>query len=213
VEKLLIIGAGSQARYVIDIIQNNKSYNIIGAVDIEEGRVVGKCINGVKILCCLEEVPQEFTSDNVKLILAHGSNQKKIKTAEYLKEYGFKYTSIVSQYAYISTYSHIECGCIINPFAVIMPNARLGKHIIVHSHSTIEHDAIIEDYVNIGPGVSFGGNVHVGEGSYLYTGASIIPKICIGKNSIVGAGSVVTENVPNNVKVVGVPAKEISKKV
>lgn len=44
-------------------------------------------------------------------------------------------------------------------------------------------------------------------GSYIGTGAIILPGVTIGKESVVGAGAVVTRNVPDHVMVAGVPAK------
>ena len=51
------------------------------------------------------------------------------------------------------------------------------------------------------------GLVIVGEGTHIGTGASVIQSVKIGKFSIVGAGSVIIKDVPDRIKVVGVPAK------
>lgn len=51
------------------------------------------------------------------------------------------------------------------------------------------------------------GLVIVGEGTYIGTRASVIQSVKIGKFSIIGAGSVVIKDVPDRMKVVGVPAK------
>ncbi len=48
-------------------------------------------------------------------------------------------------------------------------------------------------------------------GSYIGTGAIILPGVTIGRESVIGAGAVVTKNVPDHVVVVGVPAREIKK--
>lgn len=92
-------------------------------------------------------------------------------------------------------------------------NIKCGDFGIYNLNCTIGHDCVIEDYVNIAPGATVSGNVHLSEGVYIGTGASIIQgksieeKLVIGSNSTVGAGSVVTKNVPENVIVKGVPAK------
>jgi acetyltransferase-like isoleucine patch superfamily enzyme len=51
--------------------------------------------------------------------------------------------------------------------------------------------------------------VHVGRNADIYTGATVIPRIRIGAGSIVGAGAVVIEDVPENAVVVGNPARVI----
>ena len=66
---------------------------------------------------------------------------------------------------------------------------------------------IIDDFTHIGPGVHLAGVVSVGSGSFVGIGASVIELIKIGSNSIIGAGAAVVDDVPDNVTVVGVPAR------
>jgi len=79
----------------------------------------------------------------------------------------------------------------------------------------------IENNVFLGPSVTFTNDkyprskvypdefmrTHIKEGASLGANATILPGITIGKNSMVGAGAVVTKDVPDNVLVVGNPAK------
>jgi acetyltransferase-like isoleucine patch superfamily enzyme len=53
--------------------------------------------------------------------------------------------------------------------------------------------------------------VHLRRGCYIGTGAIILPGVTVGRESVVGAGAVVTKNVPDKTLVVGVPAKVIKK--
>ena len=55
------------------------------------------------------------------------------------------------------------------------------------------------------------GNVHVGEGAWIGAGTTIIPGVKIGKWSVVGAGSVVTKDIPDGVLAVGNRCKVIKK--
>tara|TARA_B100000315_G_C14502073_1_gene552827 strand:- start:13 stop:657 length:645 start_codon:yes stop_codon:yes gene_type:complete len=208
-EKVLIIGCGSQARYVIDILNANNSHKIIGAVDLESGYMLEKKINGVEVICTLEGVVKKYDPEITRLIVAHGQISKKVQAVEILLKHGFQFLSAISSLSSISPNSHLGFDCIVNPNVSIMPNVRIGNHVIIHSQSVIEHDNSIAEYCNIGPGVSLAGNVAIAERSYVYTGASIIPKVCIGKNCIIGAGSVVINDVKDNEVVAGVPAKTI----
>lgn len=56
-------------------------------------------------------------------------------------------------------------------------------------------------------------SVHVETGADIGTGAVVIPGVKIGRNSIIGAGAVVTENIDENSVAVGVPAKIIKKRI
>jgi acetyltransferase EpsM len=208
-ENLFVVGTGSQARYVIENMQKSTSYLVAGLVDIEKKENIGKKINGIEIVCLLDDILKYFDSSSVKAIIAYGDNYKKKEIANYLESKNFSFATILNPNIYKSSFVEIGEGTIINANVTIMPNTKIGSHVIIHSGSVIEHDNIIGDYVNIAPGVVTAGQVRIGEGSYVYTNACIVPKVTIGKWSIVGAGSVVLKDVENNVIVAGNPAKII----
>ena len=89
----------------------------------------------------------------------------------------------------------------------ISNSVSIGKGCIIYYNSIIAHDCVIGDFVEISPSVSILGRVEISNHTHIGAGATILPDIKIGKNSIIGAGSVVTKDVPDNVIVVGVPAK------
>ncbi len=77
---------------------------------------------------------------------------------------------------------------------------------------TIGHDSSLGDFVTLSPGTNVSGNVQLDEGVETGTNVGIIPGIEIGAWSIVGAGAVVTRNLPANVTAVGAPAKVIKER-
>ncbi|MGA9542871.1 MAG: acyltransferase [Candidatus Sulfotelmatobacter sp.] len=117
----------------------------------------------------------------------------------------------------------------IGAFVEIQKNASVGKRCKISSHTFICEGVTIEDNVFIGHGVMFindsyprataaDGNLQteadwevertiVKKGASIGSGATILSNISIGKNAIVGAGSVVTKDVPPSSIVVGNPAK------
>ena len=117
----------------------------------------------------------------------------------------------------------------IGAFVEIQKNAKVGKRCKISSHTFICEGVTIEDNVFIGHSVTFindtyprattsGGGLQtetdwkieqtvVKKGASIGSGATILSKVRIGENAIVGAGSVVTKDVPPNTIVVGNPAK------
>jgi dTDP-4-amino-4,6-dideoxygalactose transaminase/acetyltransferase-like isoleucine patch superfamily enzyme len=117
----------------------------------------------------------------------------------------------------------------IGAFVEIQKNAVVGKRCKISSHSFICEGVVIEDNVFIGHGVTFTNDSYpratavngtlqteedwkveptvIRKGASIGSGATILPNTCVGENAIVGAGSVVTKDVPANAIVAGNPAR------
>lgn len=210
-EAWVLIGTGSQSRYVIDIAADLPRVHIVALVDVENRDNVGRIINGVPVTCVVEDLAQHHPPEQVRLIIGYGDTTKKKMLAEELSEQGYRFATAQSPAAYVSPHAKIAEGAILNPLCTVLANAHIGRHAIIHSMSVIEHDNHIGDFANIAPGVALGGYVTIGEGAYVYTGASVVPRRSIGAWSKVGAGAVVLSDVEPKTVVVGCPARAIKK--
>jgi len=117
----------------------------------------------------------------------------------------------------------------IGTFVEIQKNAKVGRNCKISSHSFICEGVTIEDEVFIGHGVTFTNDRYpqatsdhgrlqtetdwtvevtlVRRGASIGSGATILPNVTIGEKAIVGAGSVVTKDVPAHAVVAGNPAR------
>jgi acetyltransferase-like isoleucine patch superfamily enzyme len=116
----------------------------------------------------------------------------------------------------------------VGAFVEIQKNARVGRRCKISSHTFICEGVTIEDYVFVGHGVTFvndsfprattpSGELQTGsdwkveptlvkKGASIGSGATILSNVTIGERAIVGAGSVVTRDVPADTIVAGNPA-------
>jgi sugar O-acyltransferase (sialic acid O-acetyltransferase NeuD family) len=210
--KLLIVGAGAQARYVIETVRQTAGFELLGLIDTFENRDIwGRLIDGVRVLGGADALGAVPWADDVGVVLAVADSARKQQLAAQLVARGRKFVSVVHPKAIIASDVAIGAGTIVNAGAIIERGTRIGDHVIIHAGCVIEHDNIIEDFANIAPGVVTAGRVKIEAGVIVYTGARIIPDIVIGRQAIVGAGAVVIEPVAPNAVVVGVPAHVIHK--
>lgn len=150
---------------------------------------------------------------------------KNVKVGENVKIFNF-----VNAYG-----CSIDDNTKIGAFVEIQKNAFIGKNCKISSHTFICEGVHIKDNVFVGHNVSFINDKYpratnedgtqqtdadwqvietiVDEGASIGTSATILCGVKIGKNAIVGAGSVVTKNVPDNAVVAGNPAKIINSKI
>ena len=70
---------------------------------------------------------------------------------------------------------------------------------------------MIGDYVTFAPRVSCNGNVTIGDGTYVGTGAILRQGITVGANATIGMGAVVTKDIAAGTTVIGNPARVIQK--
>jgi len=118
-------------------------------------------------------------------------------------------------------------NCNIGSYVEIQNNVKIGNNVIISSHSFICSLVTIENDVFIGHGVMTINDTKppskrktgsskawrktlIKKGASIGSNATLLP-VTIGKNAIVGAGAVVTKDVPDNTIVAGVPAKIIKK--
>ena len=117
--------------------------------------------------------------------------------------------TLVHATAFIDEDVEIGEGAQIMAGAVICTEARIGRQVIVNTMASVDHECILEDGCEVAPGSTLCGIVRMNMGAWVCAGATVLPRVTIGADAIVGAGAVVHRDVPQGVTVVGVPARPI----
>ena len=205
--KVLIIGAGGHAQVVTDILNLNyaldKVYKPIGFIDDNES-LHGQEFLGVLVLGSSEEITK-IPHDGV--IIAIGDNTLRAKIYSELSKQGEQLINAIHPSAVIADGVTIGAGVVICGGVVVNTDTKIGNNVILNTGSTVDHHNLIRDHVHIAPGCALGGNVVLGEGTLVGIGSTIMPQNSVGYWSTIGAGGVVTNNLPNNVTAVGIPAQ------
>lgn len=127
--------------------------------------------------------------------------------AELERRFALRYHTLIHPTAYVSPLARLGEGVFIGANSVVGPGAVLGDHVFVNRGVTIGHDTRIGSFTRIQPGANLGGLSRIGSGVTIAIGATLLERLVIGNGAFVGAGAVATEDVADDVLVLGVPAK------
>ena len=213
-KSVVIVGAGGFGREVLEIFKDqntiSRTWDILGFID-ENKELHGKIVNGYPVLGSLDWV-REHNSGNLGCVCAIGICETRKRVVERLQEIGVNFYNAIHPSVIISEFVDLGQDVIICAGSILTVNIKIGDHVHVDTNCTIAHDAVIESYCRLGPGVRINGENHLGEGVYVGTGTTFIQQVSVGTWSTIGAGSVVTEDIPEKVVALGVPTKIIRRK-
>ncbi|MEZ4854425.1 acetyltransferase [Flavobacterium sp.] len=196
---MYLFGASGHGKVIADIVLSQQ-IDIIEAF-IDDNPKVTQVLN-IPVI----HTNQIISFDDLKIIISIGDNAIRKKISSQINT---NYGIAIHPKASVSSFSFIDEGTVVMANAVINAATQIGKHAIINSGAVVEHDCILSDFVHVSPNASLAGHVTVEEGAHIGIGASVIPGIKIGKWSIIGAGAVVLNDVPDYAVVVGNPAKII----
>lgn len=207
-KKAIVVGAGGHAKVIIDILQRNGEYEVVGVVDA--ARTEG--VWGIPFWGTDEDLTTIYRQRKVEYaFVALGNNKIREKVTAKAKAAGFQMINTISKEAIISPRVTIGEGVAVMPGAVINADAVLKDGSIVNTNASIDHESIVGEYTHVAPGSAVCGGVTIGRGCLLGAGCRVIDHLQIGNNTIIGAGSTVIKDIAGNCTAVGIPAKIIKK--
>ncbi|MDP2562117.1 acetyltransferase [Psychrobium sp. 1_MG-2023] len=155
---------------------------------------------------------KDFINDNdlyCGAIVAIGNAKARESITNQLNELNI-YTPILQHpSAIVSSYASIGGGSVIMPGAVVNAFASIGIGCIINSNAVIEHDCKLECFVHVCPCAAVAGGTIIGKRTWVGIGSNIRQLITIESDVLIGAGSVVVNDISKGTTVGGVPAKAI----
>lgn len=203
---VIIIGAGDHAKVLLDILLE-QDVTVIGLTDKSISK--GTCIYGVPVIGDDSEI-LKYKTDEIELVNGIGSvgnTSIRQKVFSSLKEKGYFFRSVIHEASIVSKRAKLGEGVQLLAGTIVNTEAEIGDNTIINTKTSIDHGCVIGKHCHIAPGCSFSGCVKVGDCTHIGTGTSSIQGINIGKNVLIGAGSVVINDISDNEKAFGVPAR------
>ncbi|HET9638048.1 MAG TPA: acetyltransferase [Allosphingosinicella sp.] len=205
--RLVIFGPGGMGRELLEIARYSAARlggpgdpcELVFAADVAGEDVLGTRVIGADELDAGDRV-----------VVALGSSQARREVAERLRH--IPAARLIAPTAIIGPEVTIGEGAVICDHCMVTVSVTIGRHFQCNIYSHVSHDCRIGDFVTFAPRVSCNGNVHIGDGAYIGSGAVIKqgtpdrPRI-IGAGAIVGMGAIVTRDVAPGATVVGNPAR------
>ena len=190
-EKIILIGGGGHCKSVIDVIELENRFQIVGILDKPE--FIGARILGYEVMGCDDDLPK--LAQNIKYALITVGQVElpdlRIKLFEKAKNAGFTLPIVVSPGAYVSKHAHIDEGTVVMHDALVNANAKIGKNCIINTKALIEHDSFIGDNCHIATAAIVNGGVKVGENSFIGSNAATKQYVEIKNGSFIKACSLI----------------------
>lgn len=208
-ERILILGTRTFAAEVADLVAEIPDYEVAGFVENMERARCDETLEGLPIIWA--DSLSEYAESH-RAVCALATTFRRRFTDE-AAGHGVRFATVVHPSARLSRTSSLGEGSVVSAGVIVGARTSIGRHVIINRGALIGHHTEIGDYVSIMPGANIAGRCQIGEGTYVGMGAIVIDNIVIGAHAVVGAGAVVTKQVPDNVQVIGVPARIVKENI
>jgi UDP-perosamine 4-acetyltransferase len=207
--QIVIIGAGGHGKVVADIIRASSEWDPVCFVDANPA-LVGKTILRLPVVGQANLLPKIRSQGVVAAVIAIGDNRARATYARMAAQLGFQLPAIVHPSAIVSPTATLGANVVVAAGVVVGVEASVTDHAILNTGCVVDHECRIGEAAHIGPAAALAGRVSVGSGAFVGLGSRVIQCLSIGRDATVGAGAVVTRDVPDGVTVIGVPARIVN---
>ena len=194
--RVVLFGVGQVADLAHFYLTHDSPHEVV-AFSQHGARMKATSYRGLPVVP-FEEVVATYPPDGFAMFISIGySRMSKVRQGIYeeAKAKGYELVSYVSSSAI--TWPGLEIGdnCFIQEKNVIQPFARIGADVVMWSGSHVGHESTIGDHCFVSSHVVISGNVTIEPNCFLGVNATLRDGITIGRESVIGAGVLITRNV------------------
>ena len=190
-KNIILIGGGGHCKSVIDVIEQEGRFKIVGIVDKPE--LLGSNVLGYSV------IGSDFDLDSLAkkyqyAIITVGqikSPALRIKLFNMAINAGFKLPKIISPRSYVSQHSSIGNGVVVMHNAIVNASASIGDNCIINSKALIEHDVVIKNHCHISTGSIVNGGALIKNRVFFGSNSTTREGVIIESDLVFGAGSLI----------------------
>lgn len=207
--KIYLLGAANPEtiRMIRALQRSSSNLDFPGLLDNDPAKH-GTDFYGLPVLGGCELIRQLAGLDVGFVSLITGSTRARYETGRDIVAAGGALTNFIHPSIDL-TLTRWGVGNYIQEAVITQAEVHVGDNNSIHMGALIGHETSIGNSVFIAHAVSVSGCCSIGDGTFIGTNATILPRIKIGKWVTIGAGSVVTKDVPDYAVAVGNPARVI----
>ncbi|MBT8309157.1 MAG: acetyltransferase [Flavobacteriaceae bacterium] len=193
--KLILFGTGDIAQianYYFDIDSDHE----VVAFTVDSEFIEGNSFEG-KPLVAFEEITDLYPPSEYKMFIALSYTQmNKLREHKYnkAKEMGYELVSYMSSRCTNMSQNEIGDNCFIFEDNTIQPFVEIGSNITIWSGNHIGHHSIVEDHNFISSHVVISGHCKIESNCFLGVNSTIAHKVTIAKETLLGAGAIISKN-------------------
>ena len=210
-KKIYVLGIGHNSIAMIDLAEDC-GYEVAGLYHYNHDRT-GDDYFGFKIEGCTEDLLAKDSLEGMNFLLTMGDNAIRRDLYERIVSKRGVVPTLIHPSSTVSKYTEIGNGVIIMPQSVVQADVTIGENTIITIHSAISHSTRIGSHCFISGNNLIGAYVNIEDGCWIGQACLVVSGTVntIGKNSVLGEGSVLRNDMRAGCLYLGNPARLIKR--
>jgi sugar O-acyltransferase (sialic acid O-acetyltransferase NeuD family) len=207
--KIVFLGAANPetGRMIRALGRSQPEFHVLGFIDNDPAKA-GKLFLDYPVFGDFDKLDELIQQGAHFVNLITGSTKVRYETSLEMARRGCRFANFIHPSVEL-TMVRIGLGNYVQEGVILQADVSLGDNSSVHMGTLVGHESRIGNSVFIAHGCSLSGCVEIGDGTFMGTHATVVPRVKIGKWATIGAGTVVIKDVPDYATVVGNPGRII----